>query len=273
MSNEHKRPAVVVSDIAAASGDPIDIIHSNIEFVNAQFSEHLTHEEVGENALRSYYVDYFLAQLENGGFSQFVYNSRWGDCIDYIIEGFAAMGAARHLELFENAAEQMAQRPGVEGLRRFFASDYFGDNEERDILNEFNDAFFALSDVENLVELNAGWLRHLPELVVLSEAEMREELRQRVEAIPDLEKRVEAALAAEPRDMKLIRSLCNATGMKFDRVTAGDPSGSFEGGQVTSWHFLTDEGHFHMIEADGKAIMRRGHTDEVVCEIKVEGED
>lgn len=269
MSGRYPRQTVIVSDKAVASDDPSDIIQSNIEFLNAQFEEHLRHDEVSENALRSYYVDYFLAQFENGGFSQFVYNSRWGECIDYITDGFAAIGAVRHLELFENAAKQMSERPGIEGLKKFCASDYFGENEERDILNEFNDGFSALSESEDLIALNAQWLRQLPDLVVLSETEMAEELRRRADAVPDREDRITAALAAEPRYMKVVRALCKAAGHELERVTAGDPTFEHDGQRMISWHFLTDKGHFHMADIDGKALMFKGHTDEVVCEIEV----
>jgi hypothetical protein len=257
-----------VSDKAAASADLYDIIQSNTDFVNAQFGEYLTEEEVAQDSLRSYYVDYFLGQLNNGGFSQFVYNSRWGRCIEYITDGFVAIGAVRHLALLEHAAEQMAARPGIAGLKKFLASEYFGENEERDILNEYNEAFFALAATEDLIELNARWLRQLPDLVVLSDDGMAEELRRRAEAIPDREKRIAAALAAEPRYMKVIRALCRAAGHELDGVTAGDPAYSHHGQRVMSWHFLTDKGHFHMADVGGKALMFRGHTDEVVCEIE-----
>src|SRR5690349_10993125 len=146
MLGKYSQKSIIVSKEAFASDDPYDIIQSNIEFLNAQFEEHLEHDEVSVNALRSYYVDYFLAQFLNGGFSQFIYNSRWGDCIDYVTSGFAAMGAVKHLELFEDAARQLSERPGIEGLKKFFESDYFGDNEERDILNEFNEGFSSLSE-------------------------------------------------------------------------------------------------------------------------------
>ena len=69
-------PNVVVSAESVASADPAEIIHSNIAFVNALFAEQVRPEEIASDALRSYHVDYYLAQVENGGFSQFVYNSR-----------------------------------------------------------------------------------------------------------------------------------------------------------------------------------------------------
>ncbi len=267
MPARHPQNAVLVSQEALASNDPYDLIYSNIEVVNAQLEEHLKHEEISTDALRSYYVDFFLAQLNNGGFSQFVYNSGWGECIDYITDGFEAMGATRHLELFEDAARKMRERPGIEGLKRFFESDYFDENPERDILDEFNDGFFALEESEDLIELNAAWLRGLPHLAALSKQEIAEEVEQRAQAIPDREARIAEALAAEPRYMKVIRALCASAGHELDRVTAGDPSGEYKGQPVLAWHFLTDQGHHHMVDLDGKAIMFKGDTEEVVCEI------
>lgn len=267
MLPKHPPHAVIVSTDAITSDDPSELIYSNIDVVNALFAEHLTHDEISSDALRSYYVDYFLAELNNGGFSQFVYNSRWGKCIDYIRDGLAAMGANKHLELFGVASQQMNNRPGIEGLERFLASGYFGDNAERDVLNEFNEGFFTLGDSEDLTELNAVWLRGLPHLVALSQSEIEEEIARRAAAIPDRDVRIAEALAAEPRFMKVIRGLCAASGQELDCVTAGDPSNKYNGKQVTAWHFLTDQGHHHMIDLDGKAVMFKGHTDEVVCEM------
>jgi hypothetical protein len=268
MSPKYPTEAVIVSTDALESDDPYDLISSNIDVVNALLAEHLTHDEISTDALRSYYVDYFLAQLNNGGFSQFVYNSRWGECIDYITDGFAAMGANKHLEFFEDAAQKMSERPGIEGLKTFFGSEYFGENPERDILNEFNDGFFALEDVENLTELNAKWLRGHPNLVVLSRDEIAEEIQRRAEAIPDRDARIAAALADEPRYMKLIRRLCDEAAQTLDRVTAGDPSNEYGGQRVMAWHFVTDHGHHHMVDVNGTAIMFKGHSDEVVCQVE-----
>jgi hypothetical protein len=269
MSPKYPLATVIVSTDALASDDPYELISSNIDVVNALFAEHLNQEEISADALRSYYVDYFLSQLNNGGFSQFVYNSRWGECIDYITDGFAAMGAHKHLELFEDAAQKMNRRPGIDGLQRFFGSEYFGDNPEREILDEFSDGFFALADVENLTALNAKWLRDHPHLVALSQDDIAREVRSRAEATPDRDARIAAAFAAEPRYMKVIRGLCDATGHNLDRVTAGDPSSKYNGLQVMAWHFVTDHGHHHMVDLGGKAIMFKGATDEVVCEIDV----
>ncbi|QDU36623.1 hypothetical protein Mal4_09100 [Maioricimonas rarisocia] len=267
MSDGYPTETVIVSKKALASDEPYDLIYSNIEFLNDQFEEHLTAEEVSADALRSYYVDYYLAQVNNGGFSQFVYNSGWDSEINgFICEGLEAMGAERHLKHFEAAAGLLDQL-GPDRMDEFFESDYFGENEERDILNSFDDRFMAIEEEENLIELNARWLRQLPHLVALEPEEMQAEVERRAAALPDREKRIAAALEAAPRFEKLIRALCDEAGHELDRITAGDPAFEWKGQPLVAWHFLTDKGHFYLVDADGKARMMHGDSDEQICEI------
>src|SRR5579872_3800744 len=99
MRSPISRDAVVVSDASFRSDDPSEIVESNCSFLNALFEEYLTADEVSADALRSYYVDYYLAEVNNGGFSQFVYNSRWSpQVLAFVREGLRAMKAKRHLQ-------------------------------------------------------------------------------------------------------------------------------------------------------------------------------
>ena len=41
---------------------------------------------------------------------------------------------------------------------------------------------------------------------------------------------------------------------------------------MIAWHFITDQGHFHMADVGGKALMFRGRTDEIVYEIEASDE-
>lgn len=266
MSDGIPLESVIVSDRKFSSDDPEDIVVSNIAFLNAHFEEYLTEDEVSPDGLRSYYVHYFLGEVENGGFSQFVYDSQWEPrLIRLLREGLVAMGAVKYLAVFDEASG-LVDRLGPDRLEEFLLGDYFGDNEERDILNEFNERFFELSDEEDLDALNASWLRGLPHLVVLTVDEMAEELLRRALAIPDRNERIAEALENEPRYVKLIRALCDAAGHVLDHVAAGDFD-ELNGEEVTAWHFLTDKGHHYMIEADGVAFMCHGETEERVCEI------
>jgi hypothetical protein len=258
-------PSVIVSDQRVAGAD---IVSSNIEVVNALFGEHLRADEIAPDALRSYYVDYYLAQVENGGFSQFVYNSHWSPVMNgFIREGLAAMRAMRHLALFNESAA-LVEKLGAERLPTFLEGELFGTNPTRDALNINNDRFYALTETEDLIALNAAWLRSLPGLKVMTAAEITAEIARRGAALPDREERMRAALENEPRYLKLIRALIAKAGHELSRVTAGDPNHQHNGQRVLAWHFLTDKGHHYMVDADGKAVMFDGTTKEMVTEIE-----
>jgi hypothetical protein len=260
-------PSVIVSDQSVASADPYDIVCSNIEFVSALFREYLRANEIAPDALRSYYVDYYLAQVNNGGFSQFVYNSHWSPLtIGFIREGLAAMKAVGHLALFNESAA-LVDRLGADGLQAFFKSEVFGTNLTRDALNANNHRFYELSETEDLVAFNAAWLRSLPALKVKTADEIEAEIARRGAALPDREQRARAARENEPRYLKLIRALIAKAGHELSRVTAGNPNHQHNGQRVVAWHFLTDKGHHYMVDADGKALMFDGTTKVVVTEI------
>lgn len=267
MSESNFDQSVIVSQASLASDDPYDIVYSNITFLNALQSEHFADAELSADALRSYFVDYYLAQVNNGGFSQFVYNSGWEEnTVVAVREGLQAMGATEHHELFRKSASIVDQL-GPDGLKNYLASEYFGENEQRDILNAFNDKFFELCEREDLIQLNSDWLRSLPNLVVMTVDEMKQEVKRRAQALPDRETRKARALANEPRYMKLMRALCEAAGHEFLHATAGDPTHEYDGKQTLAWHFITDKGHHYMVDADGKAMMFDGDSNEQIVSV------
>lgn len=258
-----------MSDTSLRSDDPGEIVESNISFVNALFEEYLEAEEISCDALQSYYVGYYLAQVENGGFSQFVYNSTWSPQIVVLVrKGMRGMKANRHLQVFEKGA-LVVEQMGQDRLEAYLASEYFGENADRDKLDAPNKQFLDIRKDEDLRALNAAWLRDHPSLVVLTVEQMQKEVRQRALALPDRERRVAEARAREPRYFKLIRALCAKVGCELEQVTAGDPTRVYEGVQTLAWHFVTDTGHYHMVESGGKAIMFRGHSiTDSVCEVE-----
>jgi hypothetical protein len=259
--------SIVVSQESIDSSDAYDLIWSNIDFLNALFAEYLGEEEVSSDALLSYYIDYYLAQLDNGGFSQFVYNSRWAaGVVDRVRKGLGAMNAKRQLSLFEEGATLVAAL-GKARLEAFLASEYFGDNRLRDRLAAIDDRFFALKEQEDLIQLNSAWLRGHPQLVVIAKADMPKEVARRATAVPDRAARQQRALDAEPQFQKLIRLLCAKAGHALDRITAGDPTHEHRGKKVLAWHFITDKGHHFMVEAEGKALMFDGTSQALVVEI------
>jgi hypothetical protein len=260
--------SVFVSDASFASDETYDIVSSNVTFVNALKAEHFREDEIARDALRSYYVDYYLAQVQNGGFSQFVWNSKWSPMeIDLIREGLCAIRAVHHLKLFDESAA-FVDRMGPDRLRAYLQRDYWGTNPDRDALDAAHDDRFAeLSKTEDLIALNAAWLRSLPGLQVKTSDEIRVEIERRAAALPDRQVRKRASLEKEPRYMKLIRALSLKAGHTFSRITAGDPGHQHDGKRVIAWHFITDKGHHYMVDADGRAMMFEGATKKPVAVI------
>ncbi|QSB27461.1 DUF4375 domain-containing protein [Flavobacterium sp. CLA17] len=159
---------IIISETAANSENPQDIINSNISVINLMREEKIDDDLIHEDALMSYYLDYYISQYTEGNFSQFVYNSRWNKELNELIEeGLTLIGAEKHLELFQTQAKRVRLLSSVK-IDKFLKGKLEGVNPTRDLLN--NDTFFELE--ENLVTLNAGFLKSHPDTEVLSVDEM-----------------------------------------------------------------------------------------------------
>lgn len=259
---------VVLSFESLQNPEPRAVIDTNVGFVNALWRGFVKTGEISRDALRSYYVDYYLTQVNNGGFSQFVYNTDWNPTVVALVrEGLTAIAAKQHAALFQKGEWLVAKQPSK--LASFLASSFFGKNAERDRFNAITDQFYDLEKAESLESLNAAWLKSRPNLCIVSDDELKEQVRIRTSAIPDRQAREAQARAAEPRSTKLIRALCEAAGQSLQRLTAADPVHQFEGKSVCAFHFLTDKGHHFMLEVSGRAMMFNGATKERVAELYV----
>jgi hypothetical protein len=257
---------VVVSKPSFDSKEPEDIVGSNVEFVNMLLHEHLTLSEISLEALKSYYTDFFEYQIGNGGFSQFTYNSRWNNqTLSLVRSGLEAMGAVRHLALFD-AGVNAINLLGESWLERFKHSEYFGENADRDYIEAETQVWMQSCNAEDLIALNANWLRRLPNLAVLSDEDMKALAAHRGRQLPDKPDRINQAIAQEPRYLKITKALCEKAGQRLNRITAGGP-GVYEGQRVFECHFLSDVGHHRMIDLGWRAVMLKGTTMVVVSEI------
>ena len=160
----NKLNKIIVSDTSYHDDDPYEVIYSNIMVINFLGEERIEVHQVHEDSMISYNLDYYLDQYNNGNFSQFVWNSKWSkELNDDIKNGLAKIGAEKHLKLFLEQSEKVEKLSAPE-LQNFLQSDYFGENPVRDSLK--NDAFYDLG--EDLITLNANWLKKHPDLQVLS---------------------------------------------------------------------------------------------------------
>ena len=152
---------IIISETAAESENPQDIINSNISVINLMREEKIDDDFIHEDALMSYYLDYYTSQCTEGNFAQFVHNSKWNlELNELIEEGLQLLGANQHLELFQQQCKKVSLMSAVK-RDKFFKSKLEGVNPIRDVLN--NDTFFEIE--ANLVHLNAAFFASLEEFV------------------------------------------------------------------------------------------------------------
>lgn len=263
--------AVFVSIGSIENEDPYAVINSNIGFVNALLGDGVPREEIAPDALRSYYVDYWLAQVRNGGFSQFVFNTRCEDSTYALVrEGLVAMQAARYIEAFD-AQLALLNNLGAEARASLCADSYYGDADGWDQLGTLDSAFFALNDEVDLITVNATWLRNLPNLEVRSLEELYAEHYRRIVARVA---RLEAAgddSAPIPRWFTLSRALVAAAGLELDAVQADMIRERWRDQPVESWLIRAGGERYRAFESGGSAWLLPEGTTTVRCRIDATG--
>lgn len=272
-SNEN--PVILTKDsIEAANADVVD---ANVTVVNEMYDELLNHEEIATNALRSYFVDYYLTQALAGGFAQYVFTVPEREDVDtFVREGLEAMGATGHLELFNRTAA------AFDALSEDDAEAYLdGDLDESEEapeavaeLEALDGEFESLLETEDIIELNAAWLRSQDGVLYLDEEQLKAHIAERVALIPNLEERqaeaAEAELENAPEFELIIRELCDVAGYELEKITMGDPNYEHDGETILAWHFATDHGNYIMIEEDDEAFMIHPETKEIVAAVEFE---
>ncbi|WP_231941168.1 DMP19 family protein [Arthrobacter sp. U41] len=267
------------------NGSDADVVDANVDVVNAMYAELLDLGEIAPNALRSYYVDFYLTQSLGGGFAQYVFTAPEREDIDaYIRAGLEGMGAAAHLDLFNRTAA------AFDSLSEDEADAYLDRDADLDDgadvipdavrhLEELDGEFETLLETEDLTALNAAWLRDQADLLILDEEELDRHIAERVSRIPNLaERQAEAAedeLLDTPEFEVIIRELCDVAGHTLLKITMGDPNYDHDGQTTLAWHFTTDQGEFLMLDDEQEAVMIHPDTKEILAavEFEVEVED
>ena len=269
------------------NGSDAAVVDANVDVVNAMYAELLDIEEIAPNALRSYYVDFYLTQSLGGGFAQYVFTAPDREDIDaYVRAGLENMGASAHLDLFNRTAA------AFDALSEEDADAYLDRDADLDadldggadgvpegvrVLEELDGEFETLLETEDITALNAAWLRGQPDLLVLDDEELDRHIAERVSRIPNLaERQAEAAeddLLDTPEFEVIIRELCDVAGHTLLKITMGDPNYDHDGETTLAWHFTTDQGEFLMLDDEQEAVMIHPDTKEILAAVEFEAED
>ncbi|BCW73109.1 hypothetical protein [Arthrobacter sp. NicSoilB8] len=275
------------------TGGNEDVVDANVHVVSGMFEELLNEDEISPAALRSYYVDFYLTQALAGGFAQYVFTAPEREEIDpYVREGLAGMGAAAHLDLFNRTVAAFGALTDtdvdtyLDGGSGWEAEGGTEDNGTEDNgteggvseavrrLEELDGEFESVLETEDIVALNAAWLRGQPDLLVLADDDLDAHIAGRVARISDLAERqaaaAEEALLDAPEFEQIIRELCGIAGHSLQRITMGDPNYEHNGESTLAWHFTTEQGEFLMLEDDDEAFMLNPRTKEILAAVQFE---
>jgi hypothetical protein len=294
-------PTVLTAE--SLSGGNEDVVDANVAVVNAMFEELLDEDEISPAALRSYYVDFYLSQALAGGFAQYVFTAPEREEIDpYVREGLAGMGAAAHLDLFNRTVAAFGALTDtdvdtyLDGGSGWAA---VGDTEEGDTddagtveddrgddgaegavsdavrrIEELDGEFESVLETEDIVALNAAWLRGQADLLVLADGDLEAHIAGRVSRISDLAERQaaaeEQAFQDAPEFEQIIRELCDIAGQTLERITMGDPNYEHNGESTLAWHFTTEQGEFLMLEDGDEAFMLNPRSREILAAVEFE---
>lgn len=153
---------LVLSHAALASDDDTKVVFSCVSYGTVVLEEGGSESDLHDAVLRIRAIEIFGQQVSNGGFSQFVYNTAWGDDLRlWVGEGLEWIGATEHLAYFRAQSAKVEAVRAEGRLDEFLDGSYFGKNPVRD---ELNDRSYFDIDAD-LVALSAAWLRNHPDVV------------------------------------------------------------------------------------------------------------
>ena len=270
------------------NGGNEDVVDANVNVVNAMFAELLDAGEISPDALRSYYVDFYLTQSLGGGFAQYVFTAPEREEIDpFVREGLEGMGATRAPGPVQPNGGRLRRpvryrRRRLPGRRHGWNAagedvEEDGTSEAVKRMEELDGEFESLLETEDILALNAAWLRGQDGLLVLADEELDAHIAGRVARIPNLAERqaaaAEEALLDAPEFEQIIRELCDVAGHALLKITMGDPNYEHNGETTLAWHFTTEQGEFLMVEDEDEAFMLNPRTKEIVAALEFEEAD
>ena len=243
---EPRFPHVIVRQSSLSpAADRYDLMQDVVNFVNhATESAHFTRDELPQDALRAYHVDFYVQQVNNGGHGQFAHNSRWDEAVlNDIREGLARIGVAEACELFKSLLTFSQAEPAR--FREAYEGGGFGTIHP--FIARIDRRFF--DGVGKMIEQElrrwiAGWSilcpldeeAYLAEMRALPNRNPDAQSRER-----DAQRRIEAQQAADPIHQAL-RYVCHVepTGLEFKALLGADPFSADSDPDATGTIFTVD---------------------------------
>jgi hypothetical protein len=164
------RVATVILPRSAAEAehngeDAYRLTEAIISYVNdmQQVGVYAAHE-LPAKAMQAYHADYYLAQVNNGGHSQFIHNcgEQWPTVVADALAGLEAMGALEQHRILMEAAAWVHAHPEAAGEQDGFST-------RAEPLDEFDERFYAAEGETPMTALAASWIAGWPEVRVVAD--------------------------------------------------------------------------------------------------------
>ncbi|WP_299843463.1 DUF4375 domain-containing protein [uncultured Roseovarius sp.] len=160
---------VAQSALEAFPEDPHPLVGAVIDYVNVLTSQgHFNRREIPVLAMAAYHADYYLAQVNNGGHSQFIHNSgaNLPQTTADILYCLTEMDAEEYLLVFRIFNEWVQSHPDDVARQTGF------DGGRAARLDELDDMFYAVESDGSLREMIAAWISTAPNLLALPDAQV-----------------------------------------------------------------------------------------------------
>jgi hypothetical protein len=266
---------LVDQDYGLACGE--DKAQAVVEYVNGLARRYFRFDELPPNAVRSYYADYYTAQVQNGNIHQFVHNSRWNPVIvESVSAALDAMGIVQQAALFAEVRNFIERdRPRLEA---YPAGRYCtpATRPYMDDLANIGGGFSARfrahpngpeAGERQIAVANAAWISSWPEVKWVTADQFDKELDRLATVIADLPTRMQRAKENRPWPYKRIDEVLAGAGQTLVRATGVEREATAAGVTGMLWHIITDHGHQRVMFANREAILLLGDRDEAVARV------
>lgn len=213
---------------SSLTGDDWVLPAAVVDFVNFATGEaHYRREELPQSALQTYHVDYYIAQVNNGGHGQFLHNSGWpAQAITDIAAGLDAIGHPEAAAIFADLVKFSSSEPA----RFATAGEKGGFGEKDPFVASLDDRFFGEGGPSRTLHASmTTWLKSLPEIEAVPHEDYASRLRMLKAGNPLLAKReaeaqhaIEKAREADPIHlaMTVVTLAAERPGLEFVKWNA-----------------------------------------------------
>lgn len=170
-----RAPEALVSRVIVSRSDfsaeetPGRLVHAVVKFVNAMKDQGAWRaDELPVEAQRVYASDYYLAQVNNGGHAQFIWNGRSyldKNC-ELAIGAFRAMQATDHLAIMDDLVAWLK----LADEQAFAQTGLVGSGARAPALDALDERFFSVQKTAPMTALSADWIRTWDCLTVVEDA-------------------------------------------------------------------------------------------------------